>query len=486
MRKTAAFILTLAAGLLLVSCVQPTVLSPSQTSLSFTDGGGTQTVILTANKAWTARTDHDWLRVSPASGEGNASLTVSCDGNTTYDSRTGTITFVSEELTQHLIVSQAEAPGLQVPQTAYALSSEAQTLSVDILANVPYTVEIAVACQSWIQPDATKGLPSQTRCFTVSQNTSYDGREGTITIRQSNGSLVAIVTVAQAPAYAIVADKTLFDLSYEAHVLDIHVKSNVDYEIRIDDSCKDWVSPIGTKGLTGSTVSLAVAENERAEREGKVVLQYGVVQAEITIHQASGIVLFEDANFKACCVRNFDKNGDGEISMAEADSVTHIDVHSERISSLAGIEHFQRLRSLSCYNNQLTSLDIRSNTALTFLDCGSNLLTRLDVSKNPALDTLYCGFNRLTMLNASKNPSLKYLACYSNQLTSLDVTRNAVLTHLDCSHNQLPLLDVSHNPALRKLYCFANPTLTEIWLKTAQTIADFQYDHDIAKVCYVE
>ena len=484
MRKTATLILTLAAGLLLVSCVHPTVLSPGQTSLSFTFGGGTQTVFLTANKPWTARTDSDWLRVSPVSGEGDASITVSCDGNATYDSRTGTVTFVSEELTQYLIVSQSEAPGLQVPQTAYALSSKAQTLSVDILANVPYTVEIAVASQSWIQADATKGLPSQTRFFTVSRNTSYDAREGIITIRQSNGSLAATVTVAQAPAYAIVADKTLFDLSYEAHGLDIQVKSNVDYEVRIDDSCKDWVSRTGTKGMTGSTVSLAVAENERAEREGKVVLQYGEVREVITIRQASGLVSFEDANFKAYCVRNFDKNGDGEISMAEADAVTRIDIHSEGITSLGGIACFPRLRSLLCYNNLLTSLDIRHNTALTCLDCGSNLLTRLDVSKNPALDTLYCSFNRLTMLNASKNPSLRYLACYSNQLTSLDVTRNTILKHLDCAHNQLTKLDVTHNPALTLLYCFGNPSLTEVWLKTGKSIDDFQYDRAVTTLCY--
>ncbi|MBQ7009237.1 MAG: leucine-rich repeat domain-containing protein, partial [Ruminococcus sp.] len=41
-------------------------------------------------------------------------------------------------------------------------------------------------------------------------------------------------------------------------------------------------------------------------------------------------------------------------------------------------------------DNQLTSLDVSKNTALTYLDCDDNQLTSLDVSKNTALEELYC------------------------------------------------------------------------------------------------
>ena len=37
--------------------------------------------------------------------------------------------------------------------------------------------------------------------------------------------------------------------------------------------------------------------------------------------------------------------------------------------------------------NQLTTLDVSKNTALTDLDCDNNQLTTLDVSKNTALTT---------------------------------------------------------------------------------------------------
>ena len=195
-------------------------------------------------------------------------------------------------------------------------------------------------------------------------------------------------------------------------------------------------------------------------------------------------VIFEDENFKAYCIENFDSDGDGEVSYAEAKVVTYIDVHKKGISSLKGIEHFTSLTSLSCLSNQLTSLDMTKNIALTYLDCVSNQLTSLDVSENTALTNLRCGGNQLTSLDLSHNTALIQLWCYSNQLTSLDVSKNKVLEYLHCYNNQLTSLDVSQNTALKELSCFSNPALTEIWLKTGQTIHNFSYDTDVATIKY--
>ena len=262
---------------------------------------------------------------------------------------------------------------------------------------------------------------------------------------------------------------------------------------------------------------------------------------------ASMKVAFADANFKAYCVENFDTDGDGEISYAEAKVVTNININTENIASLEGIEHFENLQNLTCrpeynsytpghlYNsnggeiigllttldlskntklktlkcdgNQLASLNVSQNTALTSLDCALNQLTSLDVSHNTALTSLYCYSNQLTSLDVSQNTALKTfwcfsnqlssldvshntvlttLECYSNQLTSLDVSHNTALTRLSCSSNQLTSLDVSHNPALKTLYCNSNPYLTEIWLKTGQTIENFTYDTNVATIKYKE
>ena len=114
------------------------------------------------------------------------------------------------------------------------------------------------------------------------------------------------------------------------------------------------------------------------------------------------------------------------------------------------------LTTLDCSKNQLTALDVSQNTALKWLSCSYNQLTTLDVSKNTALTRLDCRKNPLRALDVSKNTKLKYLFCSKNKLTALDVSKNTELTGLSCSDNQLTTLDVSQNTALTTLYCSKN------------------------------
>ncbi len=126
------------------------------------------------------------------------------------------------------------------------------------------------------------------------------------------------------------------------------------------------------------------------------------------------------------------------------------------LTSLRGIEYFESLEKLNCSGNQLTTLNVSKNTALTDLNCGDNQLTSLDVSKNTFLTDLNCYSNQLTSLDVSKNTFLADLNCSDTQLTTLDVSKNTALINLYCSGNQLTTLDVSKNAALTILWCGYN------------------------------
>ena len=252
------------------------------------------------------------------------------------------------------------------------------------------------------------------------------------------------------------------------------------------------------------------------------------------------IVPFEDAIFRAYCVKNFDTDGDGRVSYAEAQEVTSIIVCTDDITSLRGIEYFSKLQILICSGstissssdffsgsgqlysldvskntaltelwcncnqlgsldlskntaltklvctcNQLHSLDLSHNAALTFLECAENYLTDIDNSKNTMLSFLNCWRNQLTDLDVSNNTALTDLTCSENQLTSLDVSYNTALTDLDCSWNQLNSLDLSNNTALTKLSCVYNPLLSEIWLRKGQEILTLlEYDPNVTTIKY--
>lgn len=157
---------------------------------------------------------------------------------------------------------------------------------------------------------------------------------------------------------------------------------------------------------------------------GAVTAGGSTVTSEVVIqpYSVTGIPIngntFPDANFRSY-VSSKDTNGDGYLSNSEIAAVTSISVSNQSIASLEGIEFFAALRTLTCSNNQLTSLDVSKNTALVTLNCSSNQLTSLDVSKNTALGTLNCNGNQLTSLDVSHNPSLKNIYCYLNRI-SLD------------------------------------------------------------------
>ena len=235
---------------------------------------------------------------------------------------------------------------------------------------------------------------------------------------------------------------------------------------------------------------------------------------------------FPDPVFRQYIIdAGFDFNGDGILSSAEISEVRKIECERKDLRSLKGIEYFTELEELLCSNNQLTSLDVKKNTALTALECWNNDILSLDVSHNTeltrldcsanALDTLDvsqnrkltwlncccsnkqrelilgdidtlefldCQANRLTRLDVSKNTKLKVLECGRNDLTSLDISRNIALTEVECERNQLRALDVSRNPQLERLWCHENK-ITELDLSGCQILLEQikkypEYRHD--------
>ena len=164
---------------------------------------------------------------------------------------------------------------------------------------------------------------------------------------------------------------------------------------------------------------------------------------------------FPDKAFREY-LKQFDIKKDNKLVPAERKAVTKISVINQNITTLKGIEYFRKLETLSCSDNQLTSLDVSKNTELQKLYCDGNQLTSLEVGENTVLDTLHCYNNQLTSLDVSRNSALQWLSCYKNKLTSLDVSKNTNLTLLYCDSNQLTSLDVSQNTALQELYCDSN------------------------------
>ncbi len=72
-------------------------------------------------------------------------------------------------------------------------------------------------------------------------------------------------------------------------------------------------------------------------------------------------------------------NPGGDFTVTEAAAMTkNFDCSRKGISDLTGIEYFSNIKSLYCTNNQLSILDISSNTALEIVFCQNNPMTTTD------------------------------------------------------------------------------------------------------------
>jgi hypothetical protein len=170
-----------------------------------------------------------------------------------------------------------------------------------------------------------------------------------------------------------------------------------------------------------------------------------------TFTATAQIVNIPDANFKAYLLADLsiNTNSDTAIQLSEAQTFNGAIVCSNlTITDLTGIEEFTSLYALDCSNNQLTGLDLSTNTALFAVDCSNNQISNLTINSNPALTYLTCAYNQLTGLNISNDLALAHINSEYNQITSLNINNNTALVELDLRGNQLSGINVDNNTAL--------------------------------------
>lgn len=172
-------------------------------------------------------------------------------------------------------------------------------------------------------------------------------------------------------------------------------------------------------------------------------------------------ITFEDANFRQCVL-------DSGIEFVS--DLTRLVCSNQSIEAASGVEELTALTYLDLSMNQLSSIDLSNNTALTevylwdnqlvsidtpasatILSLSINQLRSIDVSNNTALTFLDLSYNQLNSIDLSNNTALAILALWKNQLSSIDLSNNIALAELILSENQLTSLDVSNNISLNSL-----------------------------------
>ncbi|WP_430412057.1 leucine-rich repeat domain-containing protein [Kordia sp.] len=144
-------------------------------------------------------------------------------------------------------------------------------------------------------------------------------------------------------------------------------------------------------------------------------------------------VFVTDANFEQALIDLGHDSGsvNGYILGAAVDQVNDLNISNKNISDLTGIEAFTSLQILNCSNNNLTSLNLISNTNLTILNCSSNALQYLVLENQTNLTSLDCNTNELEFLSVKNgnNTNVTFFNALNNlNLACIQVDNEAYST----------------------------------------------------------
>ena len=184
-KKSILFAISFAIVAIFTACEQEEApsLFVNQTNVSVPAEASTQERIsFTANRAWTATANAEWLTVSPASGEGDGTLTrlmVSVQTNYALEARTATVNITSGELSRNVTVTQAGAtPALYLGSTFIQLEKEEYTHTIEVTSTTAWTAEAVWAGESanWISISPASGVGNGTITVSVNRNVNTSRR----------------------------------------------------------------------------------------------------------------------------------------------------------------------------------------------------------------------------------------------------------------------------------------------------------------------
>jgi Leucine-rich repeat (LRR) protein len=171
--------------------------------------------------------------------------------------------------------------------------------------------------------------------------------------------------------------------------------------------------------------------------------------------------LIPDANFEAALSAYDDTPNDGRVPTSNINTVTRVDVRNDNISDLTGIEDFIALEELIMFNNNISTLDLSNNTALSLLSASNNNLSTIDLSTNTNLALIALQDNNLTSFDTTGFTSLQFLILNNNPITSLDLSTNTSLQFLQATGCDLTELNLQNgnNTNFSQVLITDNPLL---------------------------
>lgn len=227
------------------------------TSLSFAAKGESLSVNVSSNTSWKVTSCPDWITASPASGTGDARLTLTAADNPYTASRSGYVHLEQEGLNLDVTISVSQGgKTFEVNTEVLEFSDAAATKTVGIKTDGYWS---AARSDDWIKLSPVSGTGDAELSVSVSENTYDDERIGLVTITM--GDKTSEVAVRQTGKYFTVSDEVL-QIGSTGGGVSISVATNDSWTAAFDgETAPDWLSLSATSGSGTAEITVTAADN---------------------------------------------------------------------------------------------------------------------------------------------------------------------------------------------------------------------------------
>jgi hypothetical protein len=287
MKKINYLLFVVALAMSFVGCRKPVEVSFDTTTQEINAQGGTVEIVLKSNGDWTINPTAEWIAVSPMSGKGDATLTLTVEANTTGEDRSTQIKATTKDNTATLNLTQ----GAQSPQPQYYLNVSPKNyrcggaggeFTVEISSNLDWTV----TTPQWITCSVMEGFDDATVTLTISpiEDEKIEMREADVFFESSLASdkVHVVQTVDPIMGIEIMPKNLEFVCTGETNIIAVFTEDAWTASMDVD-----WVTLSQTEGQGDAEIRVTLGENPGYEQRQTTVLftTAGGAQAMLGIRQ---------------------------------------------------------------------------------------------------------------------------------------------------------------------------------------------------------
>lgn len=287
MKKINYLLFVVALAMSFVGCRKPVEVSFDTTTQEINAQGGSVEIVLKSNGDWTINPSAEWIVVSPMSGKGDATLTLTVEANTTGEDRSTQIKATTKDNTATLVVTQrAQSPQpqyyLNVSPKNYRCGGAGGEFTVEVSSNLDWNVTVP----QWITCSVTEGSNDATVTLTVSpiEDEKIEMREADVLFESSltSDKVHVVQTVDPIMGIEIMPKNLEFVCTGETKIIAVFTEDAWTASMDVD-----WVTLSQTEGQGDAEIRVTLGENPNYEQRQTTVLftTAGGAQAMLGIRQ---------------------------------------------------------------------------------------------------------------------------------------------------------------------------------------------------------